>query len=192
MSPLLRKARESADLVTRFFETQEAEIDRCAKMLADRVGHGGRLYTMGNGGSSCDADHVAVEFTHPIIEKRRAFPAVALGRSVALTTAIGNDGDFSLAFASELALVGRPSDTALALSTSGASANVNRALRKAREIGMLTIGLIGRDGGTMRELCDFAFVVPSWSIHRIQETHVVLLHVLWDQMHVALGEDDVI
>jgi D-sedoheptulose 7-phosphate isomerase len=192
VSPTLRKARESAELVTRFFETHQIEIDHCARALADRLASGGKLFTMGNGGSSCDAEHVAVEFTHPIIEKRRAFPAVALGRSVALTSAIGNDGDFSLVFADELAISARSSDVALALSTSGASANVNRALRKAREIGMLTIGLSGRDGGPMRELCDFAFVVPSWSLHRIQETHVVLLHVLWDQVHVALGEDDVI
>lgn len=192
MSPILRKARESAELVTRFFELHEADIDRCSKTLADRLERGGRLFTMGNGGSSCDADHVAVEFMHPIIEKRRAFPACALGRSVALTTAIGNDGDFSHVYADELAMTARSGDAALALSTSGASANVNRALKKAREIGMLTIGFAGRDGGSMVELCDFPFVVPSWSLHRIQEAHVVLLHLLWDQLHVALGEDDVI
>ncbi len=192
MSPILRKARESAELVTRFFETHDVEINRCACALADRLERGGRLFTMGNGGSSCDADHVAVEFMHPIIEKRRAFPAFALGRSLALTTAIGNDGDFSQAYADELAITGRSTDAVLALSTSGASSNVNRALRKAREIGMLTIGFAGRDGGSMVEHCDFAFVVPSWSLHRIQEAHVVLLHVLWDQLHVALGEDDVI
>jgi len=80
----------------------------------------------------------------------------------------------------------------LGISTSGASANVNRGLRRARERGALTIGFTGRDGGAMVDLCQFCFVVPSWSIHRIQETHTLLLHLLWDQVHVALGEDDVL
>ena len=192
MSPILRKSRESAELVSRFFEMYEPQIDHCARALADRLAHGGRLFTMGNGGSSCDAEHVAVEFNHPIIEKRRAFVATTLGRSLALTTAIGNDGDFSRVYVEELELSAKKGDVIIGLSTSGSSANVNRALKKAREIGLLTIGFAGRDGGAMVELCAFAFIVPSWSLHRIQETHVVLLHVLWDLVHVVLGEDDVI
>jgi DNA-binding MurR/RpiR family transcriptional regulator len=89
-------------------------------------------------------------------------------------------------------LLARPRDVALGISTSGASANVNRALKRARELGLLTIGFAGRDGGRMPELCDHCFTVPSWSIHRVQESHTVLLHLLWDLLHVALGEDDVI
>jgi D-sedoheptulose 7-phosphate isomerase len=80
----------------------------------------------------------------------------------------------------------------LGISTSGASANVNRALKRARELGLLTVGFAGRDGGRMPEACDHSFVVRSWAIHRIQESHTLLLHLLWDQIHVALGEDDVL
>ena len=110
----------------------------------------------------------------------------------ALMTAIGNDADFSHVFIRQLDLLARPDDAALGISTSGASANVNRALRRARERGLLTIGFAGRDGGAMADLCEHCFVVPSWSIHRVQETHTLLLHLLWDQVHVALGETDVI
>ncbi len=189
---ILRKARESADLKLAFFEENAAAIERCAGALAERFAAGGRLLAVGNGGSACDAQHVAVEFQHPILEKRRALPATALVGDVALLTAVGNDTDFAHAFADQVALHARPADALLAISTSGASANVNRALAAARARGLLTIGFAGRDGGRMPELCDFAFVVASWSIHRVQEVHTTLLHVLWDELHLAMGEDDVL
>ena len=187
-----RKARESAELVTRYIDGCAEEIDRCTRALAERLGHGGRLYVMGNGGSACDAQHVAVEFQHPIIEKRRPLAAAALAADVALLTAIGNDGDFVQVFAAQLEVGCREIDAVLGISTSGTSANVLRALRVARERGALTIGFAGRDGGPLADLCEHAFVVPSWSIHRIQEVHTVLLHLLWDHTHVALGEPDVL
>ncbi len=189
---ILRKAKESAALKVAFVEAQAAQIDACVRALAERFAVGGRLLVMGNGGSACDAQHVAVEFQHPIVEKRRALPALALAADTALLTAVGNDADFSQVFARQIDLMARPEDAALGLSTSGASANVNRALRRARDRGLLTIGFAGRDGGAMADLCQFCFVVPSWSIHRIQETHTLLLHLLWDQVHVALGEADVL
>ena len=85
-----------------------------------------------------------------------------------------------------------PADALLGISTSGVSLNVNRALRRARDRKLMTIGFTGRDGGTMPALCDFVFVVPSWSVHRVQEVHTVLLHLLWDTVHVAQGEPDVL
>ena len=97
-----------------------------------------------------------------------------------------------LAFVEQLRMLGRPGDIALGISTSGKSANINRALQSAREIGMLTVGFSGRDGGRMPEFCDWCFTVPSFSIHRIQESHETLLHVLWDLIHVIRGEEDVI
>jgi len=189
---ITRKARESAELVTRFIATHAAAVDRAAHALADRFRRGGRLFAMGNGGSACDAQHVAVEFCHPIIEKRRALPAAALGTDVALLTAIGNDGDFAQAYAVQLELAVRDSDAVLGISTSGTSPNVLRAIRVARERGACTIAFSGRDGGPLADVCEHTFVVPSWSIHRIQEVHTLLLHLLWDQTHVALGEPDVL
>lgn len=189
---IVRKAKESAELIARTLESTTGEVERTARMLADRFHRGGRLLVMGNGGSACDAQHVAVEFQHPIIEKRRALPAHALGTDVALLTAIGNDGDFTQVFAAQLELTCRETDAVLGISTSGTSPNVLRAMKVARARGAATIAFSGRDGGPLADLCDHAFVVPSWSIHRIQEVHTVLLHLLWDQTHVALGEPDVV
>jgi D-sedoheptulose 7-phosphate isomerase len=189
---ILRKARESADLMVRFFDENAGHLEQCVNAAAQRFERGGRLIAMGNGGSSCDAQHIAVEFQHPIIEKRMPLPASALVVDTATLTAIGNDKDFSYVFIDQLELMARPEDIALGISTSGASANVNRALKRAREKGLLTIGFAGRDGGQMPALCDYCFTVKSWSIHRIQETHTALLHLLWDLVHVRLGADDVI
>ncbi len=189
---ILRKARESAETKIRFFEENAERFEQCVHALADRFRAGGRLLAMGNGGSACDAEHVAVEFQHPIVEKRRPLPALALTVDTATLTAIGNDTDFSRIFEDQLDLLARPQDAILGISTSGASANVNRALKRAKEKGLLTIGFTGRDGGRMTEVCDYCFTVKSWSIHRVQETHTVLLHLLWDQVHVALGEEDVL
>jgi D-sedoheptulose 7-phosphate isomerase len=189
---ILRKCRESMLVKEVFFTEQADRVAACAAAVAQAFDRGGRLFVMGNGGSSCDAAHVAVEFMHPIIEKRPALPALALTTDTALLTAVGNDQDFSLAFAQQLKMLGKPGDIALGISTSGKSANVNRALQTAREMKMLTVGFSGRDGGRMPEVCDYCFTVSSFSIHRIQETHEALLHILWDMIHVIRGQEDVI
>jgi D-sedoheptulose 7-phosphate isomerase len=189
---ILRKCRESMATKEDFFTAHAARISECAAAMARAFDQGGRLFVMGNGGSSCDAAHVSVEFMHPIIEKRPALPALALTTDTAMLTAVGNDQDFSLAFTQQLRMLGRAGDMALGISTSGKSANVNRALQAAREQGLLTIGFSGRDGGKMPEICDHCFTVSSFSIHRIQETHETLLHILWDLIHVIRGEEDVI
>ncbi len=189
---ILRKARESARVAEELLERESARLETCVRQMAERFARGARLWVMGNGGSACDAQHVAVEFQHPIIEKRRALPALALTTDTATLTAIGNDSDFSMIFADQLRLLGSPSDMALGISTSGQSANVARGLQAAREMGMLTLAFSGRDGGRIAAIAEHSFVVPSFSIHRIQEAHTVLLHLLWDQLHVALGEEDVL
>ena len=189
---ITRKVRESAATQEQFFAAEAERIAACCERIAAAFAAGGRLFVMGNGGSACDAQHVAVEFMHPVVEKRPALPAYALGGDSALITAVGNDRDFSLAFATQLRTLARAGDVALGISTSGQSANVNRALAAARELGLVTIGFCGRDGGRMPPLCDFCFVVPSFSIHRIQEAHATLLHVMWDLVHLARGEEDVL
>lgn len=189
---ILRKSRESTETKEQFFTEHADRIATCCAAMAAALGAGRKLLVMGNGGSACDAQHVAVEFMHPIIEKRPALPALALNTDTAMLTAVGNDQDFSLAFIQQLRMLGQPGDIALGISTSGKSANVNRALQAAREAGLLTVGFSGRDGGRMPEVCDYCFTVPSFSIHRIQETHETLLHVMWDLIHVIRGEDDVL
>jgi D-sedoheptulose 7-phosphate isomerase len=189
---ILRKARESTEVNEQFFRAEADRIERLVRAMADRFQRGGRLYVMGNGGSATDAQHVAVEFFHPIIEKRRPLPALALTADQALMTAISNDRDFAKVFADQLRVLARPGDMALAISTSGQSANLVQALEVARERGLLTVAFAGKDGGRLADLAEHCFVVPSFSIHRIQEIQVTLYHIVWDLVHVALGEDDVI
>jgi D-sedoheptulose 7-phosphate isomerase len=189
---ILRKARESADVKEQFFRAEADRIEALVRAIAARFSDGGRLYVMGNGGSATDAQHISVEFFHPIVEKRKPLPAIALTADQALLTAISNDRDFAKIFSDQLRVLAQPGDMALAVSTSGKSPNLVQALETAREMGLLTIAFTGKDGGRLPDLAEYCFVVPSFSIHRIQEAHVTLYHVVWDLVHVAMGEDDVI
>jgi D-sedoheptulose 7-phosphate isomerase len=189
---ILRKCGESVEMKEKFFTKYAQEIEAMSKEMAERFKQGRKLFVMGNGGSLCDALHFCVEFTHPIIEKRKAFPVIPLMTDICTMTAISNDLDYSRVFVNQLQLLGSAGDMALAVSTSGKSPNLIYAVEAAREKGMLTIAWLGKDGGRLAELADYSFVVPSYSIHRIQEVHATLVHVAWDLVHIALGEEDVI
>jgi len=189
---VMRKCAESVEIKNKFFLRYAHEIGDLSQKMAERFQRGRKLWVMGNGGSACDAQHVAVEFIHPIIEKRRALPAFDLVSQIPVLTAISNDKDFARIFIDQIELWGEKDDMALAISTSGKSPNLIYALEAARNKGMLTISFSGKDGGRMPEVSDYCFTVPSFSIHRIQESHVALLHILWDLTHVAMGEEDVI
>ncbi len=157
---ILRKCRESMATKEKFFTDNAERIVACCTAMAKSFDAGGRLFVMGNGGSSCDAAHVSVEFMHPIIEKRPALPAMALSTDTALLTAIGNDQDFALAFIQQLRMLARPGDMALGISTSGKSANINRALQAAREIGLLTVGFSGATADGCRSIATIASPYP--------------------------------
>src|SRR5487761_655941 len=191
-SRVMRKCRESVEVKQKFFDHYADQIGELCEKMAQQFQSGKQLWVMGNGGSACDAEHVAVEFGHPTIEKRRALPARDLVSQIPVLTAISNDKDFAKVFVDQLQLWGQPGDMALAISTSGQSPNLVYALEAGREKGMLTIAFSGKDGGRMAEVAEYCFTVPSFSIHRIQESHVALLHIVWDLIHVAMGEEDVI
>lgn len=189
---ILRKCRESMEMKEKFFDKYAEQIEAMCKAMAERFQQGKKMYVMGNGGSLCDALHIAVEFNHPIIEKRKPFPVIPLMTDIATMTAIGNDIDFTRVFVNQLRLLGQPGDMALAISTSGKSPNLIYALDTARQMGMMTLAFSGKDGGRLPDMSDYCFIVPSFSIHRIQEVHGTLLHVVWDLIHIHLGEEDVI
>jgi D-sedoheptulose 7-phosphate isomerase len=111
---------------------------------------------------------------------------------IATMTAISNDLDFTRVFVKQIQLLGAPGDMVLAISTSGKSPNLIYALEAAKKMGLLTLAFSGKDGGRFPEIADYCFVVPSFSIHRIQEVHGIMVHVLWDLVHISLGEEDVI
>jgi D-sedoheptulose 7-phosphate isomerase len=184
------KARESREANARFFADQGATLVAAARAIADVYDGGGRLFTMGNGGSSCDAAHVAVEFLHPVTAGRPALAAINLVADAATLSALGNDLGFEHVFLRQIVAHGRKGDGLIGISTSGNSANLVSAFARAREIGITTIGLTGGDGGRMRTagVVDHCLVVPTLSIHRVQENHVVAYHILWDLVHTLLAD----
>jgi D-sedoheptulose 7-phosphate isomerase len=187
------KARESLDVKQHFFDDNADRVLAAAHMLADCFRAGGRIYTMGNGGSSCDAAHIAVEFSHPVTAGRPALPAQNLAQDTAMITAVGNDVGIAHVFERQLIGLLREGDCAIGVSTSGNSANVLHGLVAARRLGAHTLALAGGDGGAMArdpgvELC---LTVASDSIHRVQETHVAIYHILWDLTHSLLADDRV-
>jgi D-sedoheptulose 7-phosphate isomerase len=188
---VIRKCGESVQMKERFFTRYADSLEAMSRAMAEHFRQGGRLFVMGNGGSLCDALHMCVEFNHPIIEKRPAFPVIPLMTDIATMTAIGNDIDFTRVFVNQLRLLGLSGDTAMVFSTSGKSPNLIYALQAAREKQMLTVAFAGKDGGRFPEIADYCFIVPSYSIHRIQEVHATAVHVVWDLVHIALGAEDV-
>jgi len=185
------KAAESRDASERFFTENAEAIVSAARSIAQVFRTGGRLFCMGNGGSSCDAAHVAVEFLHPVTAGRPALPAINLAADIAMMSAVGNDVGFEHVFVRQLVAQARKGDGLIGISTSGNSQNLLAAFVKAKELGLLTIGLTGGDGGRMKSAgtVDHCFVVPSESIHRIQECHVAAYHILWDLVHSLLADD---
>lgn len=185
------KARDSRDTNARFFSDQAPTLVAAAHALADVYRRGGRMFSMGNGGSSCDASHVAVEFVHPITAGRPALAAINLVADIAMISAVGNDVGFDHVFVRQIIAQGKAGDALIGISTSGNSANLISAFAKAKQIGIATIGLAGGDGGKMKtaEVVDHCLIVPTTSIHRIQECHVAAYHILWDLVHTLLADD---
>lgn len=182
------KAGESRETNAKFFSEHAMILLDAAKALAAVYRGGGRLFTMGNGGSSCDASHVAVEFLHPITAGRPALTAINLTADVAMTSAVANDVGFEHIFVRQLIAYARKGDGLVGLSTSGNSANLIAAFAKAKEMGLTTIGFSGGDGGKMATVCDHCLVVPTASVHRIQECHVAAYHIIWDLVHTLLAD----
>ena len=185
-----QKAQHSVEVKQQFFSANAAQIVIVARALANVYEQGGKLFTMGNGGSSCDASHIAVEFLHPVTAGRPALPAVNLVADTAMMTAVGNDVGFGHIFVRQVIAQARCGDALIGISTSGNSDNLLAAFAKAKEMGIVTIGLAGGEGGRMKQSpdVDHCLVVPSDSIHRVQECHVALYHILWDLVHTLLAD----
>ncbi len=185
------KAEDSVAVKRAFFEANAARIVAMAHALAAVYRRDGRLFTMGNGGSSCDAAHIAVEFEHPITAGRPALAAVNLVADTAMLTAVGNDVGIDHIFVRPLIALARRGDALIGVSTSGNSANLLAAFATAKRLGVATFGLAGHDGGAMARSADLdhLLVVESDSVHRVQETHVAIYHILWDLVHTLLADE---
>jgi D-sedoheptulose 7-phosphate isomerase len=175
------KAAEIGELRRAVGARDGARIEACAREAAGRFAAGGRLFAFGNGGSATDAAQLATLFLNPDGEAP-PLPAFGLANDTSVVTALANDVGPEVIFARQLAAFGGRDDIAVGLSTSGNSENLLRAFEEASRRGMLTIGLAGYDGGKMAELgsIDYLFVVPSSSVHRIQEAQTTIYQVLWE------------
>jgi len=174
-----RLLRETADNLLAISRGPYPEaVGRALDLLETALRDGRTLLVFGNGGSAADAEHVCAELVGRFLLERRPLPAVALTTNDALLTAWSNDYRFDDLFARQIEGLGRPGDVAWGISTSGNSANVVNGLRRARDLGLRTIGLTGAEGGRMAEYCDVLMAVPLRETPRIQEVHVVTYHAI--------------
>ncbi len=162
------------------------QIADMAALLADSFRNGNKLLVMGNGGSAADAQHFAAEMVGRFKLERKALPAVALSTDTSILTAIGNDYGFDVVFRRQVEALAASGDVVVGISTSGNSPNVQSALELARKRGCRTIGLLGRDGGSIKSVCDLALVIPSNDTPRIQEGHTTIIHIVCDLVEKAL------
>jgi D-sedoheptulose 7-phosphate isomerase len=166
------------------------EVAAVARRLVDAFERGGRLFSFGNGGSACDAQHLAEELVGRYRRERRPLPAASLSADAAVLTCIGNDFGFAEVFARQVRGHARAGDVVVGFTTSGRSENVVRALEAARELGATTVLFGGGDGRPAADHADHALVVPSSSTARVQEMHVLLLHALLEPVDSwAAGEE---
>jgi D-sedoheptulose 7-phosphate isomerase len=184
-----QKARDGLETAERFFEQNGPGLVRAAQALAAVFAGGGKVLCMGNGGSSCDAAHFAVEFLHPVTTGRPSLPALNLAMDVAMLSAVGNDVGMRHVFRRQVEAHARAGDGLIGFSTSGNSENLMAAYEKAQELGLVTFGLAGGNGGGMKAsgLVEHCLVVETDSIHRVQEVHVTAYHILWDLTHTLLA-----
>jgi len=162
-------------------------IEAAAGLMQATLSGGGKLMLCGNGGSAADSQHIAAELAGRFIKDRRPLAAVALSTDTSALTCIANDYGFDEVFSRQVTGLGRRGDCLLAISTSGNSRNVLRAAEAARDADIRVIGLLGRDGGALRVLCDVPIVVPSSTTARIQEAHIFIGHTLCAMVEEALG-----
>jgi D-sedoheptulose 7-phosphate isomerase len=182
---------DSIEAKRRFFEANALDVARAAGIIGSAFRAGGKLLVCGNGGSAADAQHVAGEFVNQfLLKERRALPALALTTDGGVLTCVANDTGFERVFARQVEAFGSEGDVLLAITTSGNSPNVVAAAEAAHARGMRVVGLLGRDGGRVRHLCDLALVVESQDTQRIQETHNLVGHVLCDLVERMLFPSD--
>lgn len=171
-------AAESADLQLRYFAANAGFILTVGHRIAEALRAGGKVLTFGNGGSAADAQHFAAEIVGRYLKERAAWPAIALTTDTSILTAVANDFGYDAVFRRQVEALGRKGDVAVGISTSGRSPSVVTALAKAREMGLVTIGMTGQGGGKLAGQVDYLIDVPSPATPRIQEVHGLAIHVL--------------
>lgn len=186
------RIRESIETKERILADERLleQIQAAADAICRCLRHGGKVLLCGNGGSASDALHLTAELTGRFQRERRAYPAICLNSNMAELTAIANDYGYETALARTAEGLMTPDDVLVGISTSGNSENVRRALLKAKKLGGTTVALLGRDGGKIKNIADISIVVPSGCTARIQESHILIGHIICELAEDAMtGEN---
>lgn len=183
---IIAQLEESAEVKRQTIVTAVDSIEAAAQMLIDCYRAGGKVLLCGNGGSAADAQHLAAELISRLKLERAAIPALALTTNTSLLTAIGNDYKYDLVFVRQVEAFGRAGDVLIAISTSGESENVIKAVEFSRMQGIKSIALTGAKGGRLAEKVDLAIKIPSDNVQRIQECHITVGHILCELIESAL------
>ncbi|MBM4245687.1 MAG: D-sedoheptulose 7-phosphate isomerase [Deltaproteobacteria bacterium] len=182
MQDVIRRTFAASITAKERFVVEHGEtLERVARLMAEALQHGHKILLFGNGGSAADAQHIAAEFVNRFRIERRPLPAIALTTDTSALTSIGNDYGFDQIFSKQIEALGSAGDVAIAISTSGNSPNVLRAIEACGKVGCFVVGMTGGDGGAMAEQVDFLLNVSATrETARVQETHIVAAHVLCD------------
>ena len=183
---IIKIFQESCQTTESFINDNLMRVVAVVDAVTAALKAGNKILLFGNGGSAADAQHLAGEFVNRFIIERPPLPAIALSTDTSVITSIGNDYDFSEIFSKQIRAIGQKGDIAWGMSTSGTSANVVKAMETAKKIGMVTIGLTGRDGGEIARIVDHALIVSSTSTPRIQEVHITVGHAICEMVDFKL------
>ena len=182
---VMARFEQSMTVPEAFFASEAGRIAEACWAMARRFHQGGRLLAFGNGAWATDAQHVSVEFVHPVIVGKRALPALALTNDSATLSGLMAGGAADMPFVRQLKVLARPQDIAMGFSAGGNDTNVVAALNTGKQSGLLTLGLTGGNGGLLKQAeIDFCFTVQAYDPLVIQETHETLYHVLWELVHI--------
>lgn len=183
---IVSQLQDHQDLLKRVEKELSGQIAVAAVRLIETLKIGNKLLIMGNGGSAADAQHFSGEIVSRFRMERPGLPAIALSTDSSIITAIGNDYGFERIFSRQVEALAAPGDALVGISTSGNSPNILRALEVGRQAGCSTIGLLGRDGGTIKAACDIPLIMPSDDTPRIQEGHITVIHIICDLIEQGL------
>ena len=183
---IIRTFKESCHLKEVFVNENVIRIVKIVDVITDALKEGKKILLFGNGGSAADAQHLAAEFINRFIIERPPLPAIALSTDTSVITSISNDYEYADIFAKQIRALGRSGDIAWGITTSGSSPNVIRAFEAARKLGMVTVALTGKDGGSAVKVADYILNVSSNSVPRIQEVHITVGHVICQMIDYKL------